>query len=120
MSTNIADVKQQVQNLIDLKGEDIDTTGPDIIESLKNIEAHIDSLTEEIDDLKEEVNDLSRDEHQKTGTEPHYEINADEGVMKIWCGTCSIDGEAVVEGLNALYAKGLTSRKIANILEALS
>lgn len=120
MST-LNEITKKIQNLIDLKGEDIEFIGPDILSQLEDLESMEEDFQDEINNLKEKNRELQSeiDDHEDT-IEYDFRVNTGLDVLEMRLDKGNLHDTQVVEALIGCYEKGVKPLTISAVLEGLS
>lgn len=104
------ELKRKIQNLIDLKGEDIDNLCSDYEDTIGTLEERNTSLSSELQDKQEELEKHEFEHTIDTGLDKiHFKL--DQG---------NLHDTEVMEALKSCYEKGIRPLFIAGVLEGLS
>lgn len=118
---DIKSIKQKLQNLIDLNGEDIELVGPDLLDEIEDL---FDSQQSEITDLNERNSSLNSEleDLKEEGEEFESDHQIDTGLDKLtWrLDHDNLQDTQVMEALGECYGKGVKPLVIAGVLEGLS
>ncbi len=119
--SDLKQIQQKLQNLIDLKGQDIELVGPDLLDEIENL---FDSQQSEITDLQERNSSLNSEleDLKEEGEQFESDHTIDTGLDKItWrLDRDNLQDTQVMEALGECYGKGVKPLLIAGVLEGLS
>lgn len=114
-------ITQKLQNLIDLKGQDIELVGPDLLDEIENV---FDDLKSEISQLEERNSSLNSQLEDMNEKEEKFEsqFTVDTGLDKLsfHLEHGNLHDTQVVEAVIGCYEKGIKPLQIAGVLEGLS
>lgn len=119
--SDLKQITQKLQNLIDLKGQDIELVVPDLLDEIENLfdtqQSEINDLQERNSSLNSELNDL---EEEREEFQPDHEINTGLDKLAYRLDQGNLHDTQVMEALGECYSKGVRPLVIASALECLS
>lgn len=125
MSTTLS-FKNKLQNLIDLKGQDIELVGPDMMDEFQNIIDEFNQITSDLDDqlvAKEtRINELETIIQNMEDEEDDFSHSIDTGLdtIRISLEKGNLQDTQAVEAFVGAYEKGIKPLTIASTLESLN
>lgn len=120
MSADLNEIKTKIENLISLKGLDIEIVGPDL---LNDIDELFDDLRDQIDDLELQVDDLESDSKKHADNdkgEPYCDIETGRDTIKIWMDKGNLQDTQVIDALQKCYEANVNPITIMKVLDGLA